>query len=507
MSQLLRSHWRFGLVALLLALAIVYLPNERPTFADAYYHYNVAVRLAQGDGFVDDYLWTYIGAPEALPARSHLYWMPGTSILAALGMMLFGVSFGAAQISFWLCLWGGALVTYQLAWAESKLARHAWAAGLVVLFGGFFGRMWGTTDTFAPYLFFGGMALWLMYRAVRMPSLMTWGLAGAFSGAGHLIRSDGLLLVLTGICVLVLLWRWSSVRYAAALVAGYLIVMGPWLAFNNATLGTLLPVGGTQAIWYTTYDDLFSYPPDANPQRFFADGLGLLFATRAEAAWVNAQTLLFVEGLFFLFPLMLVGAWQRRKDRAWWPVFIFGLGLHVAFTLVFPFPGMRGGLFHGAAALMPFWAVLAFIGLDRAVDWMARRRRHWRPGTAKQVFTGAAVVLVALFSVAITVQRRPSADLSAYFEVLRAVIPEGSRVMRNDMAELYYFTGLGGVVLPNETFEVVEELVALYQIDFVLLEYPDVPVPLQYAPVPQTWQRILLPFEGVELYDTRRSAP
>jgi 4-amino-4-deoxy-L-arabinose transferase-like glycosyltransferase len=501
------AHWPFALAALLLALLIVRLPNERPGFTDAYYHYNAAVRLARGDGFVDDYLWTYIGAPDALPARSHLYWMPGTSILAAVGMALFGVSFGAAQLSLWLCLWGGALLTYHLARAETDKLRHAWAAALLVLFGGFFGRMWGTTDTFAPYLFFGGMALWLMQRAVRVDRWQGWLLAGLFSGAGHLIRSDGLLLLLTGLCVLALLWRWSSVPNAAALVGGYLVVMGPWFAFNYATLGTLLPVGGTQAIWYTTYDDLFNFPPAASAERFFANGFDLLISSRAEAFVTNLQTLLFVQGFLVLFPLMLVGAWRRRAERAWWPVFIFALGLHAAFTFVFPFPGMRGGLFHGAAALMPFWAALALDGLYRVVEWVAQRRRHWRATSAQRVFTVAALLLVMGFSVVLMLQRRVTATTPVYFDALRAAIPAGSRVMRNDPAELYFFTGIGGVVLPNEPYNVVEELVRLYEIDFVLLEYPNVPLPLNRAPAPETWRLIPLSFEEVELYDTRRLVP
>jgi 4-amino-4-deoxy-L-arabinose transferase-like glycosyltransferase len=506
-GQGIKRDWRFALAALLLAFLIVRLPNERPGFTDAYYHFNAAVRLAQGDGFVDDYLWTYIGAPDALPARSHLYWTPGTSILAAVGMALFGLSYGAAQVSLWLCLWGGALLTYHLALVEAGKLRHAWAAGLLVLFGGFFGRMWGTTDTFAPYLFFGGVALYLMQRAVRADRWQAWLLAGLFSGAGHLIRSDGLLLLLTGLCVLVLLRRWSSVPSAAALVGSYLVVMGPWFAFNYATLGTLLPVGGTQAIWYTTYDDLFNFPPAASAERFFANGLDLLIASRAEAFITNLQTLLFVQGFLILFPLMLVGAWRRRADHAWWPVFIFTVGLHAAFTFVFPFPGMRGGLFHGAAALMPFWAALALDGLDRAVEWVARRRRHWRAASAQRVFTAAAVLLVMGFSVVLMFQRRVTATTPIYFETLREVIPAGSRVMRNDPAELYFFTGIGGVVLPNEPYNVVEELVRLYEIDFVLLEYPNVPRPLYRVPVPEEWELIPLSFEGVELYDTRRPAP
>jgi 4-amino-4-deoxy-L-arabinose transferase-like glycosyltransferase len=486
---------------------IVCFPNERPAFTDAYYHFNAAVKLAEGAGFVDHYLWTFVAAPDALPARSHLYWMPGTSLLAAAGMAIFGVSFWAAQVGFWLCLWGGALLTYHLARSEGGSPRQAWAAGLVVLFGGFFGRFWGTTDTFAPYLFFGGMALWLMMRAVRVQTWQAWLIAGVFCGAGHWVRSDGLLLPLVGTVSLMLLPKGRIPQCAAALWVGYGAVIAPWMAYNWATLGTLLPVGGAQAIWYTAYDDLFNYPADANPQRFFENGLSLLLTSRLEALIVNAQTLLFVQGLLVLFPFMVVGWWQRCRDRAWFPIVLFALGLHAAFTFVFPFPGMRGGLFHGAAALMPFWAVLAFAGLDRAVEWVAQRRRHWRAAQAKQVFTWSTVLLVGVFSAVLMAQRRVSADVPSYFQTLRQIIPSSSRVMRNDPAELYYFTGIGGVVLPNEPYNVVVELVQRYEIDFVLLEYPNVPQPLNRTPVPAEWQRVPLAYEGVELYDTRRFTP
>ena len=77
-------------------------------------------------------------------------------------------------------------------------------------------------------------------------------------------------------------------------------------------------------------------------------------------------------------PLMLVALWRRRRHaflRGFW---LYALGLHLAMTFIFPFSGYRGGLFHSAAALFPWWMALGVVGLDDVIDWIAQRRRQWK---------------------------------------------------------------------------------------------------------------------------------
>ena len=83
-----RDYLLFALVALIAAVVIVRL-IQAPGYADAYYHFNAATRLASGQGLTDAYVWTYIGAPDRLPMPSHLYWMPLTSVIAGISMALF----------------------------------------------------------------------------------------------------------------------------------------------------------------------------------------------------------------------------------------------------------------------------------------------------------------------------------------------------------------------------------------------------------------------------------
>ncbi|MCU0515069.1 MAG: glycosyltransferase family 39 protein [Anaerolineae bacterium] len=502
MRSIIRRHGAFGGLALLLAAVAVYYFNGQPFFMDAFYHYNAAGRIAAGAGFVDDYLWTYIGARGDLPAPSHLYWMPGTSLIAAAGMALFGHSYAAAQVGLWLLLWGAALTAYALGLRLGGTPRHAWAAGLMVLCGGYFLRYWGATDTFAPYACVGALALLAMGHAAdhrtRRPGRW-WLLAGVLAAAGHLIRSDGLLLLLTGAALL--LWRsrrpldrWPAWRHLALFSAAYGLTMSPWFARNLAAVGTLLPVGGTQAIWYTTYDDLFNYPAAAGPATFFAQGAGLLLESRWEAFFgSNGALLTFiaVEGFIILPPFILLALWRRRHEAFLQPLLLFAVGLHLAFPLLFPFPGMRGGLFHAAAALLPWWAALGIVGIDDAVNWMAQRRRQWRGVTGKRVFTTATVGLVALLSLTIAGGQRVQPYTLAHYESLRA-LPPAARLMVNDPPQLYYYTGRGGVVLPNAAPAVIPLIAAEYDIDYLLVELtPDgviaVPPPLLFdldAPPP-----------------------
>lgn len=474
------------LFAIFSALTIVLMMRDlatRPTYTDAYYHYNAALRLARGDGLVDDYLWTYIGAPPQLPSPSHLYWMPLTSVLAAGGMwFLNGVGvYSAAQAPFFVLFWWTTWVGYGLGYALGHQKRHAWLAGLLTLFSGYFARYWGAIDTFAPYALWGSLALVIMGRGVvagqRRLDMMIWSLAGGLSALGHLTRADGLLLLAIGLIVLWWPWQnWRAKGYitrrllaSCCLCLAYLVVMMPYFVRNWSQLGVLLPLGGTQAIWFTEYNDLFSYPSNANPQTFFADGLGLLFSTRWEAFTNNVLTFVAVEGQIVLTPLMFVGLWRRRHHPFLRPFILYMLGLHVAMTFVFPFPGYRGGLFHSAAALVPWWAALGAVGLDDVIEWAAKRRR-WRVQSARLVFSTALVVLAFVLTVFVLRQGRAgSATPSLYVELARHV-PTGSRVMINDPAQLYYFTGLGGVVLPNEEPSRILEIARQYDVQYLLLE-------------------------------------
>jgi hypothetical protein len=280
----------------------------------------------------------------------------------------------------------------------------------------------------------------------------------------------------------------DGLKYLFVFTIAYLIAMLPWFLRNLSAVGSLLPVGGTQAIWYTSYNDLFSYPPDASPSTFFANGVNLLIESRIEALFsANGMLLQFVavEGMIFLTPLMLLAAWNRRREAFMRPVILFAIGIHLAFPLLFPFPGMNGGLFHASAALMPWWAALSIAGIDDAVNWMAKRRKQWRGNTGKRLFSAGAVIGVMLLSWTIAAPWQVGEYTLPHYEALKTFLPDDARVMINDPAQLYYYTRHGGVVLPNETPDTIPLIAQKYGVDYLLIEItadgiPAIPAPLYF---------------------------
>ncbi len=502
-----RSGLLFALVSLLVAFVLTIGVIQRPGYTDAFYHFNAAQRLVNGQGLTDAYLWNYIGLPETLPAPSHLYWMPLSSLIAAAGMWLLNApaAYWAAQIPLALLLAATAGLGYQLGWRLGQTRRHAWLTGLMTLTGGFFARFWGATDTFAPYAFIGAACLFMLGMAQeRKSSLNYWLLAGVFAGLGHLTRNDGLLLLFIG--WLVIFWpcaRWGWRGRLLPLIIftfGYFLIMSPWFLRMIHVSGTPLPVGGMQSIWFTSYDDLFRYPPIVTPDEFFADGISALLTSRWEALTNNLGTFIAVEGFVVMTPLMLIGLWRRRNQPFLRGFALYALAVHIAMTFVFAYPGYRGGLFHAAAALLPWWAALGVVGLDDAIAIVAKRRRHWHIPTAQRVFSlGLLLIVFGLSWLALSNGRVVDSGVPALYAAVDAVLPPDARLMINDPAQFYYFTKRMGVVLPNESPEAILEIARRYHVGYVLLEDGGIPLPLQFE-TPPDFLKLIAEYNGAKLY-------
>src|SRR5215510_4572861 len=126
----------FGLAGLVRLLAAW--PQQQPNYMDAAYSYVNALNLISGRGFVEDFVWNYLGQPGLPPQPSHLYWMPLTSILAWLGMVVGGVSYRAAQIPFVILSTLLAPLTYWITYTLTGQRWFGWLAGLLAVFSGFY---------------------------------------------------------------------------------------------------------------------------------------------------------------------------------------------------------------------------------------------------------------------------------------------------------------------------------------------------------------------------------
>jgi hypothetical protein len=529
-------------VLALLFRLLAALPQQQPNYMDAAYSYVNALNLAVGRGFVEDFVWNYLGQPGLPPHPSHLYWMPLTSILAWLGMAVGGTSYRAAQMPFILLSALLAPISYQVTYQLSSQRWLGWLAGLLAIFSGFYFPYWTAIDNFTPFAITGSLALLTAWRGIGdevgskqnnegkfdLQSPLWLFTAGIFAGLAHLARADGPLLLISIVLLYILrlsaqpplgtpqcaaspsplahplgVWDASvrslplgrftlyasrltlhASRFTLPLLLGYILIITPWFIRNWQVAGTALPVAGSQTIWLTTSNDLFSsyanffsYKSELSAQTFFTQDIGSILQGRWWVLIANLQTVLAAWGMIFLLPFVLVGAWQLRHQFLMQLAGLYTLLLFVTMTLIFAFPGALGGLFHSGAALLPFIYAAALIGLDRAVDWVARHRRRWDAPLAKQFFgVGLVIMAVTLSSFVYygrVLKNNAWNNADTLYPAIAAWVAKENQsatvMIGNPPAYRYHGGGLS-IIVPNENIETTLQAARHYEADYLILD-------------------------------------
>ena len=476
--------------------------QDSPGYMDADYYFLGGRQIARGQSFSDPVLWNYLDDPQGLPHPANSYWMPLASLVAAGGQLMTGQdSFGAAQLGFILLSGLISPVTAGLTFALTEQRRAAIFAGLIALFPFFYAPFLATTDTFAVMMVLGGLFLILAGKLIAGEGQTTgWNqftplFLGLLAGLMHLARADGLIWLFCGGLGIILAFRRLEpkvhsrgqpgflVSSLGLLALGYLLVMGPWSARNLNVFGTLLSPGGARAVWMAEYDELFSYPATTlNFERWFATGLAEIARARVNALLANLTHTLVVQGQIFLAPLALVGLWKLRRDlRVQIGLLAWGLTFLIM-TFIFPFPGVRGGLFHSGAAVQTLiWAAVP-VGLCHLID-LGGRYRGWNTEQAWMVFQAGVILIAAFFSGVIffnrvigrefmhpvwDAPRRQYENIGRWLDAQNTV--ETERVLINNPVGFYLAAERPAVVIPSSGVESVLDVAERYQVAFLVLE-------------------------------------
>jgi hypothetical protein len=296
----------------------------------------------------------------------------------------------------------------------------------------------------------------------------------------------------------------ERLKNAGVLLGAYFLIMLPWFLRSLDVLGTPLPAGGVNTAFLKGYNDIFSYPAEWTLPDFLDWGAGNILESRWEALLIAFQTWFALECLIALAPFALWALWKRRREPFLAPMIWYAIGLHLAMSLVFTFPGSRGGLFHSSAALFPFWVALGLAGLDDGIAWLGRVRR-WRIGEAQLVFGSAALLFPTIIAVfAWNAQNRNWESQPSYTTYAKAV-PEDARLMVNDPAAWYYHTGHEGVTLPNESLETAFEIAQRYCITHLIIDKDITPAftPLLEGQSPPPFLTEIQHFEGSDSQEWR----
>ena len=507
----MRTSWRAPLGWLLVALLVrglTALALPHPGYIDATYALHVAAGLLAGRGLSEEVVWNHLWTSPTLPRPSNAYWPPGPALFAAAGGFLLPDGLPLWRRAQALPVLGSALLvagTFVLARRLTALsgappvaspsppaAAHL-AAGIVLGSGAYF-PYWVTTDSFTPFALAAGGSLWLaveahnragagdaMARGPRVGVGCCLLGAGALAGLAQWVRADGLLFLVAPLLAALSGpaesgWAGRARRAlpgVALVLAGAALTGGPLALRAVLTWGTPAPPGTGGALWLTAYDDLFRFGQAPTFGRWLATGPAPAASVRGAALLANlaalGQSLLYVA-----LPLAALGAWrQRRKAAVALPLAVL-LALYGLHSLVFPFQGVRGALFHALAGLVPWLALWTAWGLLLAISWGAARR-GWRESQARPILGGALATLLLLGGVSSTVdlRRRWEPHVQAYRAAgawLDAHAPPGARLMGVDPPGLWYATGRIVVATPSDGPQALLRAAATYGVEYVLVQ-------------------------------------
>ena len=481
----------YGLALAVRAILIWHFPD--PAYPDSSYYVDVARSLHAGQGFNVDFIWIFpevggtIPANPVLPIPSNAHWMPLASIVQVPFLALFGDVAWAAAAPFALIGSIAAPLTWAIARDAGARPFVAVGAGILVAIPLLSTVYMAQPDNFSLYQPLVIAALWMAARGLR-GSNRAFIAAGLFAGLATLARNDGLLVLATlGIAFAWDRWRaWRSagarppaISLAAALgaVAVFVLVMAPWWARQLAVFGSISPssVSG-KVLFIRDIGEWNSITSPASLEHLLGMGLGPLIATRVGGAIAAGMIFLTLVCGFVLAPLMVIGAWARRRSTDFGPFFVYA-GILFAFSAIVSAVHVPGGTFiHSAVALSPYAYILALEGLALAIVWAASRRSAWNEDAALRVFGGAIIGFAAVLAVvgSLSVHGTWSARRERAVAVAEALdiagSPTADRVMSIDAASTRYWSGHGGVVLVNDPLETIHEVAAAYDIRWLVLE-------------------------------------
>jgi hypothetical protein len=505
------------LLGLAVPLAIAQF-QSLPGYMDADYYFGGGIQLAKGNGFTEPYLWNYLSDPQGLPAPSHAYWMPLASIVAAAGMWLTGqTTFASARLGFILLAALVPPLTALLAFRLTSNRTLSLLSGLLACFPIYYAPFLPVTDNYAIYMLLGISFFLLLSSLIesttadQLPftnyrSLITFFSLGLLSALMTLARSDGLLWL--GLSLLVALWYagkqvdtytgtqvntdlpQSSLRathyvlrylssfifHLSSLLLGYLLLLSPWYARNLSEFGTLMAPGGTRALWLTNYNDTFAFPASQlTMQSWLTSGWSAILTARFTALQFNLLNAFAAQGGIFLFPFILIGLWQLRKDTRVRLAALAWVLLLAAMTIAFPFAGERGAFFHAGAALQPVWWAVAPIGLDAVIRSI--RRRGWLDDRAFVIFRGALVAIAVLMTVVIFFIRVPSdwEREDGIYQGLKELLvqagaPTDAIVVVRNPPGFYIVTDYRAIAVPNGGINVILEVARRYNAQYYVDE-------------------------------------
>ncbi len=476
-----RGFWP-ALIALLALLPrlVLWAISRHPGLWDPSEYYNLALNLHRGRGFTLDYIWSFANHPAAVTHPLD-HWLPLPGVLAAGGFALFGESVQAALLMFVLLGVAQSLLVYWFALRIGTSRDVAVLAALATAWTPWLFLSSLHTDTTTPFGVCAFGALAAAYLGAREDGRWWW-LAGALTGLAMLTRNDGPMLIVAGLLGAGwLAWRkgmrfpWRHMLGGGALL---LLVLLPWLARNQAEMGTPWPRSTANALFVTEHEDFYAYAKEISLQTYLDQGARVILGKIAFELAAGVKLMITLVEL--IFPVAILGglldAWATRGRPAardlgpFVPALLFILLTWVAYGVFMPYLSQGGSFKKAYLAAIPFLLIFGAQTVERYV----------RPRPAFLLTGALTLALLLANAVELTradfklnnAQRAMYEDVKAALDRLQADEEREIIVMTRDPWSVNLVTGYRAVMVPNEPLEVILEVADRYGVTHLLAPVP-----------------------------------
>jgi hypothetical protein len=474
----------------LVAKLVVNADRTQVNHGDISFYYAVAKNLAEGRGFVIDYIWNFWNHPTGVPTPSNVWWMPLTSVIAAVGMWLGRPDYVSAQLAMIVSTSVLPYVMYLLARDSFRSRGVGLLSALLATTFHLFLDQPSAPLSHAPYVVLAALSLWLIVRSLDDPRWIKW--AGASIALTQLARSDGIVLFAALFVAHLVRWRRPPWRSLLAVPVAYALVMAPWWLHNLDVHGALMPGGSFRAIFLPEYEAWYSLPESVTKETWLADGWEPILAAKRHMSLINLQTaatglvagaadrkgawehapLLAVLGLSWLGLLFTL----RRRFVAFWTTWLLEWAFYsLVFTAV-GWESFRTGMY----SVYPMLVICAAAGLlvvARGITRLLAPAAHRQRIAAAIVGGIAAWIVTGQFVFAQESMKRKVygiKDLNRAYTIMRNRMfePLGlteELIMARDVHQLWAIAGIRGLMIPYEPEPVIREVARRYGVRYILV--------------------------------------
>ena len=478
-----------------------------PAAEPSAFYVGVAQNLVGGEGLVTNAVWSYATDPLEVPKPAFTLWLPMSTFISAVSMLVIDDAFRAAQLGHSLV---GALVA-PLAWAIGREAANAQGldsrrgravaitAGLLaaVLSPLVLGSV--VPDSYTPFTVFMLAAALLVPRVIGtrdghddvMPPSIVAGLGlGIALGLAYLSRQE---VIWMGLAVLlmqgmVLAWRPTGRRLREAgrrlwpVFAGGLLLVVPWLTRNVIDLGTPMSGQAVDNMVLVDNDDIFAFNDHPDAATYLAQGGLEIVRNVLEAIYHGLADVLLVPpfpvGIASLVTIVLM--WRApflRRPTALMAVLLSGLFIFLCTALLFPVATRAGTFMHASGPLLVGLAVVAAVGGDALLARISVIREWERPNV---IIAPIALVSTALLMTGFQVMvfGAQADDREEQMEAVAASLErtadargeeQPTTIITDHPMWLAEVTGSNAIALPDEPIESVQKLAELFEAPWVVV--------------------------------------